>query len=53
MNQYPITPESNKLSYDHFLVNFEGKDKKLSKEDEQICVDNENELIDLRPYMIE
>ena len=25
----------------------------LSKQDEQICADNENELIDLRPYMIE
>jgi hypothetical protein len=34
-------------------VDFEGKDKKLSEADASICVQNESELIDLRPYMIE
>lgn len=55
IDQYPITKEEDKLTWENFLIGFDMKDFKISDKDIHKCESPETKdmLIDLRPYMIE
>jgi hypothetical protein len=54
-DQYPLTREEDKLTWDNFLVGFDMKDFKVSDKDihRMESPESKDMMIDLRPYMIE
>ena len=52
-SDFPITKDTDMLTYDHFVRHYTALDLKIDDEIEGIYEQNKSKLIDLRPYMIE